>query len=97
MPAKKTVTTESLLAMLVVRENETAWTQAEVDEVKQHLRDDVVRLSKELEIVEEDLHDLMRDAGDGAGQDTADIGATSFERDQEMTIANNARDMLTQT
>lgn len=97
MPAKKTVTTESLLAMLVVRENETAWTQAEVDEVKQHLRDDVVRLSKELEIVEEDLHDLMRDAGDGAGEDTADIGATSFERDQEMTIANNARDMLTQT
>ncbi len=87
----------SALASLVVKHNEDPWTKAEIEEVKAHLDADVVRLAKELEIVEEDLHDLMRDAGDGAGHDQADVGATSFERDQEMTIANNARDMLTQT
>ena len=39
----------------------------------------------------------MRDAGDGAGNDQADVGSTTFERDHEMSLANNARDMLTQT
>ncbi len=94
-PVKKSA--PSALASLVVKHNEDPWTKAEIEEVKAHLDADVVRLAKELEIVEEDLHDLMRDAGDGAGHDQADVGATSFERDQEMTIANNARDMLTQT
>ena len=38
----------------------------------------------------------MRDAGDGAGQDQADLGATSFERDHELTVLNNERDKLAQ-
>ena len=34
----------------------------------------------------------MRDAGDGAGQDQADMGATSFERDHELIVSTtNAR------
>ena len=41
--------------------------------------------------------DLMRDAGDGAGNDQADVGSTTFERDHEMSLANNAREMLAQT
>ena len=39
----------------------------------------------------------MRDAGDGAGHDQADMGATSFERDHELSVVNNAREMLAQT
>ena len=39
----------------------------------------------------------MRDAGDGAGNDQADVGSATFERDHELSLANNARDMLTQT
>ena len=38
----------------------------------------------------------MRDAGDGAGHDQADMGATSFERDHELTVLNNERDKLAQ-
>jgi len=38
----------------------------------------------------------MRDAGDGAGHDQADLGATSFERDHELTVLNNERDKLAQ-
>ncbi|MEZ5192863.1 MAG: TraR/DksA family transcriptional regulator [Nocardioides sp.] len=45
---------------------------------------------------EEELAGLMRDAGDGAGHDQADMGATSFERDQELTVVTKERDMLAQ-
>ena len=56
-----------------------------------------LRLRHELHDQEEELAGLMRDAGDGAGHDQADMGATSFERDHELTVVNNARDMLAQT
>ena len=38
----------------------------------------------------------MRDAGDGAGQDQADVGATSFERDHELTVLAKERDAIEQ-
>ena len=37
-----------------------------------------------------------RDGSDGAGRDPADVGSTNFERDQEMSLAANAREMLEQ-
>ncbi|MAY96148.1 MAG: DNA-binding protein [Nocardioides sp.] len=52
-----------------------------------------------LEIVaeqEDELSGLMRDSGDGAGQDQADLGATTFERDHEMSVLNNEREKLAQ-
>ena len=52
-----------------------------------------------LEIVAEqeaELSGLMRDSGDGAGQDQADLGATTFERDHEMSVLNSERDKLAQ-
>ncbi len=82
---------------LVVRPGERAWTKDELAQVRAHLRDDVQRLGTELEVAEDDLHDLMRDAGDGAGHDQADVGSTTFERDQELMITNNAREMMEQS
>jgi DnaK suppressor protein len=38
----------------------------------------------------------MRDSGDGAGDDQADAGAKTYEREQEISLANNSRDMLEQ-
>ena len=61
------------------------------------LNDHAGRLRRELEDQEAELAAIMRDAGDGAGHDQADMGATSFERDHELTVVNNARDMLAQT
>ena len=46
--------------------------------------------------MEAELTGLMRDSGDGAGQDQADIGASSFERDHELTVLSNERDKLAQ-
>ncbi|MDQ6687474.1 MAG: TraR/DksA C4-type zinc finger protein [Actinomycetota bacterium] len=109
-PAKKTLPTKppakkvparkarrGSAGALVVLAGESAWTAAELGEVRTHLRGDIKRLEGELHLAEEDLAGLMRDAGDGAGNDQADVGSASFERDQEMVIANNARDMLTQS
>jgi RNA polymerase-binding protein DksA len=84
-------------AALVVLPGESRWTKDELAEVRNHLRADVKRLSAELEVAEGELQDLMRDAGDGAGHDQADVGSTTFERDQEMVITANAREMLTQS
>jgi DnaK suppressor protein len=84
-------------ASLPVKPDEKPWTEAELDEVKDELRADVIRLQEELDLAGRELDDLMRDAGDGAGHDQADVGSTTFERDHEMSLANNARDMLMQT
>ncbi|MCB0913877.1 MAG: TraR/DksA C4-type zinc finger protein [Propionibacteriaceae bacterium] len=54
------------------------------------------RILRLLHDQEAELAGLMRDAGDGAGHDQADMGATSFERDQELTVLNNEREMLAQ-
>ena len=40
---------------------------------------------------------MIENSGEGAGNDQADVGSASFERDQEMVIVNNARDMLEQS
>jgi DnaK suppressor protein len=85
------------VASLAVRDDEANWTKAELDEVLAELNETAERLRVELHDSEEELAGLMRDAGDGAGHDQADMGATSFERDHELTVVNNARDMLAQT
>ena len=82
---------------LAVKDGEDPWTEDELAEVRGDLDTDRTRLRSQLNLAEHELHDLMRDAGDGAGNDQADVGSTTFERDHEMSLANNARDMLAQT
>jgi RNA polymerase-binding protein DksA len=98
-PVKKTAPNKSSAApgKLAVKADEKPWTKKELDEVRGELLADRERLRSELNLAEHELHDLMRDAGDGAGNDQADVGSTTFERDHEMSLANNAREMLAQT
>lgn len=83
--------------VLVVREDESPWTTAELKEVRSELEHDIEQLRSELRHAQSDLVDLMRDSGDGAGDDQADAGAKTYEREQEISLANNAREMLEQT
>jgi RNA polymerase-binding protein DksA len=94
---RKAVATQVVARQLAVKAGEKPWTTAELDEVRGELAADRSRLLSELNLVEHELQDLMRDAGDGAGNDQADVGSTTFERDHEMSLANNARHMLAQT
>ncbi len=98
-PAKKTAAKKAAAAPdeLVVLAAEDPWTKAELKEVRTQLTDDVERLTGELAEVEGDLAGMIENSGEGAGHDQADVGSASFERDQEMVIVNNARDMLEQS
>jgi len=76
---------------LRVRENEKPWTAAELATVRADLEADIERLQREISVAELNLVDLMRDAGEGSGDDQADAGTATFEREQEISLANNAR------
>ena len=82
---------------LPIREGEEPWTKAELDEVRTELEADIVRQQGQIEATEAELAGLLRDGSDGAGRDPADVGSSNFERDQEMSLAQNAREMLDQS
>jgi DnaK suppressor protein len=88
--------TKATASALAVREGEEAWTKAELDEVLAELREQREHSLQVVTVQEEELSGLMKDSGDGAGQDQADMGATSFERDHELTVLNSERDKLAQ-
>jgi RNA polymerase-binding protein DksA len=92
-PAKKAAKSP---ASLVVRADESPWTAQELKAIRSEIEADVQRLRSEITDAEAELVGLMRDAGDGAGDDQADAGAKTFEREQEISLANNAREMLEQ-
>ncbi|WP_068402713.1 TraR/DksA family transcriptional regulator [Kribbia dieselivorans] len=79
---------------LPVLPGEEPWTDAEVEEVRQQLLTSIESLTAEIATAEADLADLMRDFGQGAGDDEADSGAKQYERDHEIALTNSARTML---
>lgn len=79
-----------------VREGESPWTAAELAEVRHELDEEANRLKAEIAETELDLADLLRDSGDGAGDDQADAGSKTFAREHEMSLADNYREMLLQ-
>jgi RNA polymerase-binding protein DksA len=91
-PARKTAPATKL----VVRADEAPWTAKELRDIRSEIETDIQHLRQEITMAEADLVGLMRDAGDGAGDDQADAGAKTFEREQEISLANNAREMLQQ-
>ena len=77
--------------------NEAPWTAAELKSIRAEISTDLERLRKELAIVEAEMDDLIADSGEGAGDDQADSGTKTFEREHEMSLVINARDMVLQT
>jgi len=84
-------------APLVVNENENPWTAAELKAMRSELAKELVRLRSELSEAEGEMEDLISAAGVGAGDDQADAGTKTFEREHEMSLVYNARDMVLQT
>ncbi|MGY0487061.1 TraR/DksA family transcriptional regulator [Streptomyces sp. WG-D5] len=82
---------------LAVRPGEDPWTPEEAEEARAELQSEVLRLGSEISAAEEGLAGLMRDSGDGAGDDDADTGTKNITREHEMALAANAREMLLQT
>lgn len=84
-------------APLVVAAGEESWTAAELKTIRAALAKDLIRLKEELAEVESEMDALIQASGVGAGDDQADAGTKTFEREHEMSLVYNARDMVLQT
>ncbi|MFG2792361.1 TraR/DksA family transcriptional regulator [Streptomyces sp. NPDC048419] len=82
---------------LAVRPGEDPWTPKEVEEARAELHAEATRLNEEITSSENAVAGLMRDSGDGAGDDQADTGTKNITREHELALAANAREMLEQT
>jgi DnaK suppressor protein len=75
---------------------EESWTKAELAEVRAELEAQVRDLRAEIEDAESAWAALQRDSGEGAGDDQADAGTKTFEREHELSLTANIRDTLAQ-
>lgn len=81
-------------AKLPVREGEERWSERELAEVRSNLAAEIAALSEEITTSATQIAE--GDATDGAGDDQADAGAKTYEREHELALTNNSRDLLAQ-
>jgi len=72
------------------------WTVEELAEVRTDLVREIAVRQADYDRALADITRLQQSGGDGAGDDQADAGSKTFEREQELSIANNRRDLLVQ-
>jgi DnaK suppressor protein len=91
-----TATAHSGAAALPVRRGEKRWTEAEVAELRNELAAEVAALRADIDRAETDIASRLGDAVSDAGDDQADQGAKTFEREHELALTHNARELLVQ-
>jgi DnaK suppressor protein len=92
-----TATAQSGAAALPVRQGEKRWTAAEIAEIRDQLAAEATALRAEIQRAETDIASRLGDAVSDAGEDQADVGAKTFEREHELALTHNARELLAQT
>ena len=92
-----TATAHSGAAAHPVRQGEKRWTEAELAEVRDQLSAEAASLRAEIDRAETDIASRLGDAVGDAGDDQADVGAKTFEREHELALTHNARELLAQT
>jgi DnaK suppressor protein len=84
-------------AGLPVRAGEEPWTAAELEQVRAGLDAEAGELRAEIARAAHDIaaggNGLVRDVGD----DEADTGTKTFEREHELALTRNAQDLLDQS
>ncbi|GAA3233927.1 TraR/DksA family transcriptional regulator [Actinocorallia longicatena] len=80
---------------LPVREGEGKWTAKELTAVRTRLSAEIEELASEISAARSQAAEGS-DAGEGAGDDQADAGAKTYEREHELALTNNSRDLLEQ-
>ncbi|WP_159941155.1 MULTISPECIES: TraR/DksA C4-type zinc finger protein [unclassified Nocardiopsis] len=81
-------------ARLPVLPGEEPWTAEEITEVRERLEADITAARRELREVEAEFAALLEDPVEGAGDDPADVGAKAFQREHDLALAYNTRDLL---
>jgi DnaK suppressor protein len=84
-------------ATLPVRPGEDPWTGSEVAEVRQMLEEDATGLRADIAEAEAQIADRLDNGLRDDGDDEADAGVKTFEREHEFVMTSNARNLLEQT
>ncbi|RJL31457.1 TraR/DksA family transcriptional regulator [Bailinhaonella thermotolerans] len=72
----------------------SGWTEQELAEVRSRLEVEIAELNAEIARAESGI--ASGDMTEGAGDDQADAGAKTFEREHEISLAFNARELRAQ-
>jgi DnaK suppressor protein len=91
-----TATAHTGAAALPVRPGEKRWTEPELAEVRDRLAAEATELRLDIDRAESDIASRLGDAVGDAGDDQADVGAKTFEREHELALTHNARELLAQ-
>ena len=81
---------------LPVRAGEERWTPEELATVRSELNEENGDLQAEIARAETQIADRLGDTAEGAGDDQADAGAKTYEREHELSLTYNARELLAQ-
>jgi DnaK suppressor protein len=91
-----TATAHSGAAALPVRRGEKKWTEAELAKLRDQLTAEVAEMRADLERAEADIAARLGESVGDAGDDQADVGAKAFEREHELALTYNVRELLAQ-
>jgi len=92
-----TAAAQSDAAGFPVRDGERPWTDTEISQVRRQLADEADELRAEIGKAESSIADRLGDSVSDAGDDQADVGAKTYEREHELSLTYNARDLLAQS
>jgi len=92
-----TAAAQSDAAGFPVREGERPWSDTEISQVRRQLADEADELRAEIGKAETSIADRLGDSVSDAGDDQADVGAKTYEREHELSLTYNARDLLAQS
>src|ERR1700743_2622504 len=84
-------------ADLPVRPGEDPWSDAELTELRIELEKEATALRAELGDSQAQIAARLGDAATEAGDDEADASSKLFEREHELALSNNTRELLEQT
>ncbi len=83
-------------AALPVREGEQPWSEAELAEVRARLETEIAGLQADISKAESEIADRLNDSVGDAGDDPADTGAKTYQREHDLALTHNARELLAQ-
>jgi DnaK suppressor protein len=81
-------------AALPVRRGEKPWTETELKKVRRQLQEDIAGLTADINEAESAIAERLGDAVGDAGDDPADAGAKTFQREHELALTQHARELL---
>jgi DnaK suppressor protein len=91
-----TAVSRSSAASLPVRPGEEPWTDEELGEVRAELADEAAGLRAEIGQAESQIQRLSDTVAE-AGDDEADASSKLYEREHELALTRNTRELLEQT